>query len=358
MRDLTRRVYVGSVPVGGGAEVSVQSMTKTDTRDSEATLEQIRALARAGCEIVRVAVPDEEAASVLPRICAGSSIPVVADIHFNYKLALLAIEAGVAKLRINPGNIGGPAHVREVAACAEAHGVPIRIGVNAGSLERDLLEKHGRGPEAMVESAMRHVAMLERVGFQSIVISLKASDVRRTVEAYRLIASRAPYPLHVGVTEAGPPPGGLVKSATGIGIILAAGIGDTIRVSLTGDPLAEVTAGKQILESLELRSYGPIIVSCPTCGRCRSDVIGIAREIAEAVSDIKWPLTIAVMGCEVNGPGEASDADLGVACGNGVGLLFAGGRPVRKVPESQIIAAITEAAREAARGAARERAQE
>ncbi|HOL52594.1 MAG TPA: flavodoxin-dependent (E)-4-hydroxy-3-methylbut-2-enyl-diphosphate synthase [Bacillota bacterium] len=343
-REETRQVMAGSVPIGGGAPISVQSMTTADTRDADAAIKQIRQLAAVGCEIVRVAVPDEEAADSLRSIRKASSVPLVADIHFNYKLALASIEAGVDKLRINPGNIGGADRVREVAHAAADRGIPIRIGVNAGSLPADLVSKYGRTPEAMVEAALRHVSLLEREGFESIVLSLKASDVKRTTEAYRLIARRAPYPLHVGITEAGPPPGGLIKSAIGIGMVLSEELGDTIRVSLTGDPRDEVIAGREILASLGMRRFGPTIVSCPTCGRCRTDLAGIVREVKDGLSHLDAPLVVAIMGCEVNGPGEASEADVGLACGNGVGLIFSGGRVVRKVREAEMVGALVEAA--------------
>ncbi len=344
-RENTRQVSAGTVLIGGGAPISVQSMTNTDTRDAKATIAQIRRLQAAGCEVARLAVPDARAAESLRAIREAASIPLVADIHFDYRLALTSIEAGIDKLRINPGNIGGPARVREVAAAARDRGIPIRIGVNSGSLPRELVQKHGRTARAMTEAALGHIGLLEREGFYDIVVSLKASDVRRTVQAYRLLAAKVDYPLHVGVTEAGPPPGGLVKSAVGIGIVLGEGIGDTIRVSLTGDPIAEVTAGRDILTALELRSFGPVIVSCPTCGRQRGDVASLVSAVQEAIGDMTVPMTIAVMGCEVNGPGEARDADVGLACGNGIGLLFAEGRVVRQVREADMVAALVEAAR-------------
>ena len=325
--------------------MSVQSMTNTDTRDVEATTAQINRLQQAGCEIVRVAVPDQEAADALGLIRKAVQIPLVADIHFDYKLALASIEAGVDKLRINPGNIGSDARVRELATAARDRGIPIRIGVNMGSLPRELVERHGRSARAMTEAALGHIGLLEREGFYDIVVSLKASDVPRTVEAYRMLSARVDYPLHVGVTEAGPPPSGLVKSAVGIGMILGEGIGDTIRVSLTGDPVSEVSAGREILAALELRSFGPTIVSCPTCGRRRGDVVGIVSAVREAVCDIAVPVTVAVMGCEVNGPGEAQDADVGLACGRGVGLIFMNGRVVRRVPEEEMVPALVEAVR-------------
>jgi len=344
-RSSTRQVLAGSVPIGGGASVSVQSMTNTDTRDVEATVAQIKRLQQAGCELVRVAVPDAEAADALSMISRAAEVPLVADIHFDYRLALASIRAGVDKLRINPGNIGSSARVREVASAARDRGIPIRIGVNMGSLPRELVERHGRTARAMMEAALGHIGLLEREGFHDIVVSLKASDVPRTVEAYRMLSTRIDYPLHVGVTEAGPPPSGLVKSAVGIGIILGEGIGDTIRVSLTGDPVSEVSAGREILAALGLRSFGPIIVSCPTCGRRRGDVLGIVSAVREAICDIAAPVTVAVMGCEVNGPGEAQDADVGLACGRGVGLIFVNGCVVRRVSEEEMVPALVEAVR-------------
>ena len=347
-RNNTRQVLAGHVPIGGGAPVSVQSMTNTDTRDAEATTAQINGLQQAGCEIVRVAVPDPEAADALGLIRRAAQIPLVADIHFDHKLALASIEAGVDKLRINPGNIGSRARVRELATAARDRGIPIRIGVNMGSLPRELVDKYGRTARAMTEAALGHIGLLEREGFHDIVVSLKASDVPRTVEAYRTLSTLVDYPLHVGVTEAGPPPGGLVKSAVGIGIILGEGIGDTIRVSLTGDPASEVSAGRAILAALELRSFGPVIISCPTCGRRRGDVVDIVSAVREAICDIAVPMTVAVMGCEVNGPGEAQDADVGLACGRGVGLIFMNGRVVRRVSEEQMVPALVEAVKAAA----------
>lgn len=322
MRTSTR-IHIGPVPVGGGAPVAVQSMTNTDTRDADATLDQIRRLHAAGCEIIRVAVPDKKAAAALPRICAASPLPVVADIHFSSSLALAALEAGVAALRINPGNIGGPARVNRVVDAAKAHGASIRVGVNAGSLEKRLLEQYGGPtPEAMTQSALDHVRLLERRGFDAIKISLKSSSVPATVAAYRLLASRCPYPLHVGVTEAGTLLRGAVKSAVGIGILLAEGIGDTIRVSLTHDPVREVEVAWHILASLDLRRRGPQIISCPTCGRTEIDLIALAEAVEERIRNLPDTFTVAVMGCVVNGPGEAREADVGIAGGRGKGILF------------------------------------
>lgn len=322
MRTSTR-IHIGPVPVGGGAPVAVQSMTNTDTRDADATLDQIRRLHGAGCEIIRVAVPDKKAAAALPRICTASPLPVVADIHFSSSLALAALEAGVAALRINPGNIGGPARVDRVVDAAKAHGASIRVGVNAGSLEKRLLEQYGGPtPEAMTQSALDHVRLLERRGFDAIKISLKSSSVPATVAAYRLLASRCPYPLHVGVTEAGTLLRGAVKSAVGIGILLAEGIGDTIRVSLTHDPVREVEVAWHILASLDLRRRGPQIISCPTCGRTEIDLIALAEAVEERIRNMPDTFTVAVMGCVVNGPGEAREADVGIAGGRGKGILF------------------------------------
>ncbi len=345
MSTATRKIHIGNVPIGDGAPVSVQSMCSTDTRDVSATLGQIRRLAEAGCEIVRCAVPDEEAAAALRDICTESLLPMVADIHFDHRLALKSLEAGVDALRLNPGNIGARWKVEEVVrACAERR-APIRIGVNAGSLEKELLEKYGHpSPEAMVESALGHIRILEDLGYDQIKVSLKASDVRRTVEAYRLLAGKVDYPLHIGITEAGTTWSGTIKSAVGIGILLYEGIGDTLRVSLTGDPVEEVRVGWEILRSLELRERGPVFISCPTCGRCQIDLIGVAEEVEGRLRNLPKKITIAVMGCVVNGPGEAREADVGIAGGKGQGLLFRKGEVVRKVPESKLADALVEEA--------------
>lgn len=337
-RRRSRKVMVGNVPIGGSSPITVQSMTNTDTRDVKATVKQIRRLERAGCEIVRVAVPDMEAAEALGRIRRSISIPLVADIHFDYTLALKAIEMGVDKLRINPGNIGDERRIKAVVEAAKGRGIPIRIGVNSGSLERDILKKYGHPtPEAMVESAMRHVRLLEEMDFHDIVISLKASDVRTTVEAYKLVAERCDYPLHLGVTEAGTFFSGTVKSSIGIGALLLDGIGDTIRVSLTADPVEEIRVGYEILKSLGLRERGPNFISCPTCGRCEIDLISIAEEVQRRLSHIEEPITIAIMGCVVNGPGEAREADVGLAGGKGKGVIFKKGRPIKTVPEEKLV---------------------
>jgi (E)-4-hydroxy-3-methylbut-2-enyl-diphosphate synthase len=329
---MTRRVMVGSVPMGGGARVSVQSMTNTDTRDVPATLAQIKRLAEAGCDIVRVSVYDEACADAVRALVDGSGVPLVADIHFDYTLAIRSIESGIQKVRINPGNIGREENVRKLADCVKAHKVPLRVGVNAGSLEKELLEKHG-GPtaEALVESALGQARMLEGMGVTDIVLSMKASSVRTTVDAYRLAAARGDYPLHLGVTEAGTPEAGTVKSAIGIGSLLLDGIGDTIRVSLSGPPENEVPVCLDILRAVGARREGVEVISCPTCGRTMIDVAGIADRVRRRDRDIRTPLKVAVMGCVVNGPGEAKEADLGIAGGKDGGALFVKGRPPRKV---------------------------
>ncbi len=342
-RKKTRPVRLGDLTIGGGAPITVQSMTKTDTRDIQATVRQIQELEQAGCEIVRAAVLDQEAAEALGAIRKQIHIPLVADIHFDYRLALTAIAAGVDGLRINPGNIGSELGVQKVAAAAKSAGVPIRIGVNSGSVEKDLLAKYGKPTgKAMVESALRHAGLLEKHGFEDIVLSLKATDVLTTIEAYRLAASRTDFPLHVGVTEAGPYASGTVKSAVGIGTLLYLGIGDTLRVSLTGNPLEEVRVGWDILISLGLRSRGPEIISCPTCGRCQIDVLGIVNRITESTRDLQIPLKIAIMGCVVNGPGEAREADVGIAGGRGSGVLFSKGEIIRKVADEELCDALLE----------------
>lgn len=337
-RRKTRQLLVGKVLVGGDAHISVQSMTNTHTDDAEATLAQIRELAAAGCDIIRCAVPDMAAAEGLKRICRESPIPVIADIHFDYKLALAAIEAGVDALRLNPGNIGGREKVEAVVNAARARQIPIRIGVNAGSLPKDLLEKYGHPTaEALVEAAWRHIHILEEMDYRNIKISLKCHDVPMTLEAYRLMASQCDYPLHVGITEAGTVNSGIIKSAVGIGTLLAEGIGDTIRVSLTGDPVNEVKVAYQILKSLGLREYGVNLVSCPTCGRTRINLEKLALEVEKRLEGLQVPLTVACMGCVVNGPGEAREADVGIAGGIGEGLVFRKGQVLRKVPEDQLV---------------------
>lgn len=338
-RKQTRQISVGSVKVGGGAPISIQSMTTTKTHDAPATIEQIQRLAEVGCDIVRVAVPDINAAKTLGAIVSAVDLPIVADIHFDYKLALESIAQGVASLRLNPGNIGGAAHVREVVKSARAAKIPIRIGVNAGSLSRKLLQKFGGvTAEALVESVLEHVAILEAENFFDIKISLKAHDVPLTLAAYRLMSAKKNYPLHIGITEAGTVNSGVIKSAVGIGALLAEGIGDTIRVSLTGDPLVEVKVATEILKSLGLREGGVTLIACPTCGRTRIDLPSIAAQVEEKISTIKKNLTVAVMGCVVNGPGEARTADVGIAGADGEGIIFRKGVIVRKVPESELVA--------------------
>ena len=350
MNRVTKQISVGDVKVGGGAPCTVQSMCNTDTRDVDATLAQIERLAAVGCEIVRCAVPDMDAAEALGKITAQSSIPVIADIHFDYRLALTVLDGGIDGLRLNPGNIGEKWKVAEVVRAAAPRQVPIRIGVNAGSLEKELLEKYGHPTaEAMVESALGHIRILEDLGYDRIKVSLKASDVPKTVAAYRLLAAAVDYPLHIGITEAGTIFSGTIKSSVGLGILLAEGIGDTLRVSLTGDPVDEVRVGYEILKCLGLRQHGINLVSCPTCGRCRINLISVAEEVERRLRDVKAPLTVAVMGCVVNGPGEAREADMGIAGGKGEGLLFRHGEIVRKVPESQLADALVEEVLEAAK---------
>lgn len=337
-RRLTRQIMVGSVPIGGDAPIAIQSMTNTDTRDIDATVSQIGQLAVAGCEIIRVAVPDSTAADALREIKKQSPIPVIADIHFDHKLALMAIANGVDGLRLNPGNIGDATKVREVVKAAAERQIPIRIGVNAGSLSKVILEKYnGVTPEGLFESAMEHIRILEDLSFQDIKISLKAFEIPLLVQAYELMSQKVDYPLHVGVTEAGTPWAGTIRSAVGIGALLSRGIGDTLRVSLTGDPVLEVKVGWQILKSLGLRQRGPTIVSCPTCGRTEIELIKIAEEVEQRIQHYKEPIKVAIMGCVVNGPGEAREADIGIAGGIGVGLLFKKGEVIRKVPEADMV---------------------
>jgi (E)-4-hydroxy-3-methylbut-2-enyl-diphosphate synthase len=334
----TKKIWLGKVAVGGDAPISVQSMTKTDTRDVVATVEQILALQKVGCEIIRSAVPDMQAAESLGAIKQSINIPLVADVHFDYRLALKAIEEGVDAIRFNPGNIGSEDRVKVLVDAAGSKRIPIRIGVNGGSLEKDLLEKYGSPtPEAMVESALRHVELLEKFGFTDMKISLKASDVPRTLDAYRLIAKKVEYPLHVGITEAGTIKTGTIKSAVGLGILLAEGIGDTLRVSLTGSPLEEVHVGYEILKSLSLRERGPIVTSCPTCGRTEVDLVSLANQVEQRLAHLTYPLHVAVMGCVVNGPGEAQEADIGVAAGKGSGLIFKQGEVLGKFSEHELL---------------------
>lgn len=339
-KKVTRRIEVGAVVIGDNAPVVVQSMTNTDTRDYNATLAQIDALAQAGCELVRVAVPDQKAAAALKKIVARSPLPVVADIHFDYRLALAALEAGVAKLRINPGNIGGPQRVKTVAREAEACGAAMRIGVNAGSLPRKLLaENEGDIVKTMLAAVEEQIRLLTEQGFERIVVSLKSSSVLETVQACREFAVRWEFPQHLGITEAGAGRSGLIKSAVGLGVLLEEGIGDTIRVSLTGDPVQEVTAAYEILKALNLRERGPVIVSCPTCGRCEIDLERLVQEVEKETRDLTQPLHLAVMGCMVNGPGEAHRADLGLAGGKGAGVIFRRGKVIRRESEENLLSA-------------------
>jgi (E)-4-hydroxy-3-methylbut-2-enyl-diphosphate synthase len=343
MGKITKQIHIGTVAIGGGAVCSVQSMCSTDTRDVSATLAQITGLAEVGCEIVRCAVPDQEAAVALAQIKQMSPIPVVADIHFDYKLALQVLEGGVDALRLNPGNIGERWKVAEIVASASERKIPIRIGVNAGSLEKELLDKYGHpSPEAMVESALGHIRILEDLNYQEIKVSLKASDVMKTVSAYRLFSQQSDYPLHIGITEAGTLFSGTIKSSVGLGILLADGIGDTLRVSLTGEPKDEVRVGYDILKALGLRQRGVNFVSCPTCGRCQIDLIKVAEDVEKRLQWVNKHITVAVMGCAVNGPGEAREADVGIAGGKGEGLVFRQGVIVRKVSEDRLADALLE----------------
>lgn len=343
-RERTRRVMVGSVPLGGGSPVVVQSMTCTPTVDADATLAQVNALVDAGCDLVRVTVPSREALGPFERICRESPVPIVADIHFDYRLAIGAVRAGAAKLRINPGNIGDWERVDAVIDAAGEAGAAIRIGVNAGSLDKRIAERDGlTQPEKLVASSLEFVEHFEKRGFDDIVLSAKAHSVPTTIETYRALSRELPHvPLHLGVTEAGTVQQGTIKSAVGLGVLLAEGIGDTIRVSLTADPVEEPPVCWGILQSLGLRRRGPELVSCPTCGRTQVDLIGLAEEVAERLKGCSKPISVAVMGCVVNGPGEASDADVGVACGRGVGMVFRHGEVIRKVPEDQIVDALME----------------
>ncbi|SBW01784.1 1-hydroxy-2-methyl-2-(E)-butenyl 4-diphosphate synthase [uncultured Eubacteriales bacterium] len=335
---MTKQINVGGVPVGGGAAVSIQSMCNTRTHDVDATVEQILRLEAAGCQIIRVAVPDMAAARAVGAIRERIHIPLVVDIHFDYKLALECVHAGCDKVRINPGNIGGEDRVKAVAAACRAKNIPIRIGVNGGSLEKPILAKYGGvTPEALVESAFGHIALLHKFDFDDICVSLKSSSVPITMAAYRLMREKSNYPLHLGVTETGTVRMGTLKSAVGIGGLLALGIGDTIRVSLSADPVEEVLVAKDILKIVGLRKDGPELISCPTCGRTRIDLIGLANEVEERLKKVDRPITVAVMGCAVNGPGEASAADVGVAGGDGEGLLFRKGEIVKKVPQEALV---------------------
>jgi (E)-4-hydroxy-3-methylbut-2-enyl-diphosphate synthase len=338
-RKMTRQIKIGAVTVGGDAPVAVQSMTNTDTRDVAATVAQVSRLEAAGCEIVRVAVLDLEAARAIQAIREQIHIPLIADIHFDSRLAVAAMENGAQGIRINPGNIGGPDKLARVVAAAKSHLVPIRVGVNSGSVEKDILARHGHPtPAALVESALRNIRRLEEQNFHEIKVSLKSSDVLTTVESYRLLAKQCEYPLHLGVTEAGGLIAGTVKSSVALGILLSEGIGDTLRISLTRDPVEEVRVAYELLRALRIRERGPELISCPTCGRCQVDLFSLAEKVEQYVQNIEVPLKIAVMGCVVNGPGEAKEADLGVAGGHGVGIIFKKGKLFKKVPEAELLA--------------------
>jgi (E)-4-hydroxy-3-methylbut-2-enyl-diphosphate synthase len=343
-RRSTKEIKIGNLKIGGGNPIAVQSMTKTNTSDIDATVKQIHELEAAGCQIVRCAVPNKESAEALKEIKKQINIPLVADIHFNHHYALMAIEAGVDKLRINPGNIGDRDKIRAIVSAAKERKIPIRVGVNSGSLEKEIIKRYQGHvtAEGLVKSALKNVKILEDFDFHDIVISLKATSVPMTIKAYQMISKKTNYPLHVGITEAGIPRVGVVRSAVGMGAILSQGIGDTIRVSLTGDPAEEVRVGYEILKSLELTYHGITLVSCPTCGRTKVDVVRIAEEVEERTRSIKQPLRVAIMGCEVNGPGEAADADVGLAAGNGVGLIFREGQVVRKVSEAEMVDALVD----------------
>lgn len=340
---MKRKIHVGGIPIGGDAPVSIQSMLNTKTTDVEGSLEQIRRLQEAGCQIVRLAVPDMDAARGFAEIVAGSPLPLVADIHFDYRLAIAAAEAGAAKIRINPGNIGGADRVRAVVDVCRERCIPIRIGVNGGSLEKEILQKYGRPTaQALVESALGHVRLLEEQGFYDICISMKSSSVPVTMAAYRLMDKKTEYPLHLGVTETGTAHMGLIKSAMGIGGLLCMGIGNTLRVSLTADPVEEVVAAKEILQAAGLRQEGPELIACPTCGRTQIDLIGLAQEVERRLKGCDKPITVAVMGCIVNGPGEAREADVGIAGGRDCGVLFAKGQKLKTLPYDQLADALME----------------
>ena len=342
-RRKTKQVKVGSLLIGGGAPVSVQSMLNVEAHDIDGNVRQAKALEQAGCQIIRAAVPDLAAVPTIAALKEALTVPVVADIHFNHKIALACVDAGVDKIRINPGNIGADENVKAVASACKAHGIPIRIGVNSGSVENEILAKYGAPtPAAMAESAMYHVRLLEKYDFDDIVISIKSSNVRNMIEAYKLVAAQCDYPLHLGVTESGTVRMGIIKSAVGIGALLTQGIGDTIRVSLTADPVKEVDAGFDILASIGLLPDRPTLVSCPTCGRTKIDLIGLANAVEERLRHVHKPITVAVMGCVVNGPGEAKEADIGIAGGDGCGLLFQKGEILRKVDEADLLDALME----------------
>jgi len=337
-REKTKVVYVGGVPIGGSHAIAIESMTNTDTRDIVATVAQIKELHAAGCEIIRVAVPDEDAAKAIPQIKKSISIPLIADIHFDYRLAILAAQNGADKLRINPGNIGDKNRVRQVVDAARANGIPIRVGVNGGSLEKDILARHGGiTAKGLAESAISHVLMLQNLNFHDIVISAKASNAPLLIEANRIIAHRMPYPLHIGLTEAGTPYKGAIRSAVGLGALLNMGVGNTIRVSLSGSPLPEIEAAREILAALNLRRFGVTVIACPSCGRTEMDIGNLALQVEQKLAHIKKTITVAVMGCAVNGPGEAKDADIGVACGKNMAVLFKKGEVVRRLEANEIV---------------------
>ncbi|MBW2653848.1 MAG: flavodoxin-dependent (E)-4-hydroxy-3-methylbut-2-enyl-diphosphate synthase, partial [Deltaproteobacteria bacterium] len=336
-RRQTRQITIGKVKIGSDTPISVQSMTNTQTQDVEATVKQILALEKAGCEIIRVAVPDMEAAAAIEKIKQCITIPIIADIHFDFRLALASARAGADALRINPGNIGEAKKIKTVVDCAKDHNIPIRIGVNAGSLEKQIEQRLGITAEAMVESALRNIKILEDLDFYDIKVSLKASDVSRTVKAYRILASKTDVPFHVGVTEAGGLYAGITKSAIGIGMLLAEGLGDTLRVSLTRDPVEEIRTGYEILRALGIRSRGPELISCPTCGRCKIDLFKIAEEAEKALLKRSSKIKVAIMGCAVNGPGEAKEADIGIAGGDGMGILFKKGKVIRKIDQDKLV---------------------
>jgi (E)-4-hydroxy-3-methylbut-2-enyl-diphosphate synthase len=345
-RRKTKQIRIGNVAVGGDAPVTVQSMTNTDTGDRDRTIGQILQLEAAGCEIIRVAVPDMESAAALREIRAAISIPLIADIHFDWRLAIAAMENGAQAIRINPGNLGGAEKLAKVVAAAKVHQVPIRVGVNSGSIEKDLLKKHGyptpENPEALIESALRNVRLLEKLGFENLKISIKSSDVLTTIAGYRLLSEKTDYPLHVGVTEAGGLIAGTVKSSVALGILFFAGIGDTFRVSLTRDPVEEVRVGFELLRALRIRERGPEMISCPTCGRTKIDLFSLAEAVEKHLQSMRSNLKVAVMGCVVNGPGEAREADIGIAGGKGVGILFKKGKIIRKVKEDELLAVFLE----------------
>jgi len=345
-RKNTKTVDIGGVKIGGDSPVAIQSMCNTDTRNVSETVTQIKELEKKGCEIIRVAVPDMEAASALKEIKKQINIPLVADIHFDHKLALASMENGADKIRINPGNIGSEEKVKAVVSMAKDMNIPIRIGVNAGSLEKELLEKYGVSEESLVQSALKEVSILEKLNFENIVISVKTSNVPMTVRAYSMLSDMTDYPLHIGVTESGTPYNGVIKSSVGIGTLLMMGIGDTIRVSLTGDPLEEIRAAKSILKAAGIRNFGAELISCPTCGRTQIDLISLAEKVEKEIEDIDKPIKVAVMGCVVNGPGEAREADIGICGGKGEGLIIKKGEIIKKLPEKELLNALMEEIRE------------